>query len=197
MITSDEARAHLTTEMGKRRVALRLQWQEVAARAKMSIAHLGRIRNNETPLTPLMAGALEDALQWSPGSVDRILAGGHPDEMAQVSATTNHVPAEQKSQNDVAAQDVLNTLRQQADAGEMTLGEVLVRRGLAEPQELLVPDALPPDPIIEEVNASNISQETKERIIKIHLENRARLFEEERLRRLEERQANESPDGEV
>ena len=78
MATQDEARGRLAAEMERRRVALRMQWDEVAKSADMSPAHLRRIRKNETSITPLMGAGLEAALQWRAGSVEAILLGGTP-----------------------------------------------------------------------------------------------------------------------
>lgn len=82
-----------------------------------------------------------------------------------------------------SARQVLNSLRERGAAEARSLGEVLVQEGLADPEELIIPDALPPDPIVEEINTSDISDKTKAKLIRLHLENRARRFEEERLKR--------------
>lgn len=81
----------------------------------------------------------------------------------------------------LSARRLLDSLRERAAAEDRSLGEVLIVEGLAEPDELYIPDALPPDPIIEEINASDISDGTKAKLIKLHLDNRARRFEETRL----------------
>ncbi|MFD9948156.1 hypothetical protein ACFWYW_19795 [Nonomuraea sp. NPDC059023] len=78
MMTEERARARLTAQMDGRRVALRMQWDEVASLAGMSTAHLRRIRKNETAITPLMKAGLEAALRWEQGSVDTVLTGGDP-----------------------------------------------------------------------------------------------------------------------
>lgn len=82
-----------------------------------------------------------------------------------------------------AARHLLDSLRARAVEGDRSLGEMLVDEGLADPEELIIPDAMPPDPTIEEINASNISEETKAKLIRLHLENRARRFEASRLKR--------------
>jgi transcriptional regulator with XRE-family HTH domain len=83
-----------------------------------------------------------------------------------------------------ALADMVSGLRDEAEREGSSLGELLVKYGLAQPEELVVPDALPPDPIVAEIQAStDISDETKAALIRLHLENRARRFEEERLKR--------------
>ncbi|MER6575755.1 hypothetical protein [Nonomuraea sp. NPDC001023] len=89
MTSNQQPRERLTALMEARRVALRLQWGEVAARAGMSTAHLRRIRGGEANLTPLMEAGLEEALQWAPGSIRHILAGRDPVETANVSSTAS------------------------------------------------------------------------------------------------------------
>ena len=78
MEAEDRARRHLSALMNARRADLRLRWDDVAARAEISVAHLRRVRGDQAPLTPFVAAAIEDALKWSRGSIERILQGGEP-----------------------------------------------------------------------------------------------------------------------
>lgn len=79
--------------------------------------------------------------------------------------------------------EALEELTAFADSTGKNLGEVLVGLGVGA-DELVVPDAMPPDPIIVEIEAStDISKDTKAALIQLHLENRARRFEEARLKR--------------
>ena len=64
--------------MEQRRIQLRMKWREVATAAGLSIAGLGAIRRGERQPSALARARIEDALQWAPGSVDRILAGKAP-----------------------------------------------------------------------------------------------------------------------
>lgn len=79
--------------------------------------------------------------------------------------------------------DALRDLRASAALEGKTMGELLVTSGLATEEELIVPPTLPPDPIIAEIEASGMSEETKTNIIRMHLDNRARRFEDARLER--------------
>lgn len=79
--------------------------------------------------------------------------------------------------------DVLRDLRASAALEGKTMGELLVISGLATEEDLVVPPTLPPDPIIAEIEASDISEETKANLIRMHLDNRARRFEQARLER--------------
>lgn len=84
-----------------------------------------------------------------------------------------------------ALRDMVSVLREQAARDGRTLGELLVEYGLVLPGELVVPDSLPPDPIITQIEREDIPQDAKDRLIRIYLEHRAELFEQERLRRKE------------
>jgi transcriptional regulator with XRE-family HTH domain len=64
--------------MEKRRLELRLKWTQVAEQADMSQAGLGAIRRGERSPSSLARARIEHALQWEPGSVDAIIAGGDP-----------------------------------------------------------------------------------------------------------------------
>ncbi|MFI7642422.1 hypothetical protein [Nonomuraea sp. NPDC049400] len=119
MTTDQQPRERLTARMETRRVALRLQWGEVATRAGMSTAHLRRIRNGESPLTPLMQSALEDALQWARGSIGAILEGGDPVEVAVATgvsslAATGHAKVESGRSEDQTTEGLEAALRELA-----------------------------------------------------------------------------------
>jgi hypothetical protein len=70
-------RERLKAAVDARTVELRLRLREVASRAHMSEPNLYRIRTGET-ITRAAKIALEEALEWEPGSIDAILAGGEP-----------------------------------------------------------------------------------------------------------------------
>lgn len=74
----DTERKSLAAEMNARRVDLRLRWIAVAERTGIDPSHLRRIRKGEVAVSDLAARAIEDALEWKPGSVKAILAGGVP-----------------------------------------------------------------------------------------------------------------------
>ncbi|GAA3078233.1 hypothetical protein [Streptosporangium carneum] len=74
MEPEDDARLRLEKAMNERRNDLRLKWQEVAERAKISVPTLKRIRNGPGPVTAWAARGLEVALSWPQGEVFRILA---------------------------------------------------------------------------------------------------------------------------
>lgn len=73
-----EAREQLARAMEKRRIELRLQWTDVARRARMSPQNLLRIRHGTISITWKAADAIEHALEWTSGSVEAILTGGDP-----------------------------------------------------------------------------------------------------------------------
>jgi transcriptional regulator with XRE-family HTH domain len=85
-------RAALAAAMETRRADLRIKWQDVARRADISIATLGRVRRGEGDLTTDTKYGLEDALKWTRGSVDATLAGGNPTLRESAPAPTRAAP---------------------------------------------------------------------------------------------------------
>lgn len=81
----------LSEAMEKRRLELRMKWTQVAERADLSQAGLGAIRRGERSPSPLTRARIEHALQWAPGSVDAIMAGGEPANAAQASDVSDVV----------------------------------------------------------------------------------------------------------
>jgi ribosomal protein S15P/S13E len=75
---------------------------------------------------------------------------------------------------------VVSTVRAAARAEGKSVGELLMDHGVSV-GELLVPDALPPDPVLQqilaEIEVSDLSEEAKIAIIRMHLQNRARHIE--------------------
>lgn len=71
-------RERLKTAIENRAVELRLKLNKVAQRADMSPANFLRIRTGEVALTPFAVAAIEQALDWEPGSIQRILDGLEP-----------------------------------------------------------------------------------------------------------------------
>ena len=67
----------LGAEVRDRRSALGLTQADVTARGGPSVLTLRAIENNRAGrMTPRLRRALETALNWAPGSIDAILAGG-------------------------------------------------------------------------------------------------------------------------
>lgn len=71
-----EAFERLDRVMNQRRVELRMSWRDVAQAAGISEAALRTIRRGRHTPTDLTAAHIEDALQWQPGTLQRILTGG-------------------------------------------------------------------------------------------------------------------------
>lgn len=87
----DRARTPLGEAMRRRREELGLSIDEVAKRAKPGSSEKW-IRNLETGVTRrpqrINIGGLENALQWAPGTIRRILQGGEP-EAAMTTVTVD------------------------------------------------------------------------------------------------------------
>lgn len=68
----------LDMAMNARRLELRLTWRYLAQAAQISYEALRAIRKGDYRPTELTARALDEALQWTPGSVYSVLDGGEP-----------------------------------------------------------------------------------------------------------------------
>jgi transcriptional regulator with XRE-family HTH domain len=71
-------RRDLADEMNRRRAQLRLTWDQVAARAGISIATLRRLRNGDDPVSLDTMIGIDSALEWAPGYVEARLKGARP-----------------------------------------------------------------------------------------------------------------------
>nr|WP_157529018.1 hypothetical protein [Kibdelosporangium sp. MJ126-NF4] len=72
-----EDRQRLAALMNRSRIEQKLEWKDIAKRGDISDPTLRRIRNKpESTLTEDAKIRIEDGLGWTPGDVDRVLAGG-------------------------------------------------------------------------------------------------------------------------
>jgi len=92
-----------------------MSWREVSTAAGMSYEGLRAIRKGDRHPNAVTRGRIEDALHWTPGSIDAVLAGGQP------------TPAEpERPDYDV---DELRELRAQLNAVIDRIEEIQRRRG--------------------------------------------------------------------
>ncbi|MFJ5156371.1 helix-turn-helix domain-containing protein [Streptomyces sp. NPDC088353] len=73
-----EPHERLGEAMNQRRLALRMNWREVAQAAGISYEALRAIRRGDYKPTELTARGLDEALQWEHGSVVAVLRGDDP-----------------------------------------------------------------------------------------------------------------------
>ncbi|MGC5012604.1 helix-turn-helix domain-containing protein [Streptosporangium sp. DT93] len=179
------------------RTALRDTLDAIMERADLSQAAVGRLAGRDRTmanrwLTGKHQPAYEAAARFAAAITEQrpdladlaqqfMAASGYGDRIA--GDTTSLLPSLEASA--VGASDVLRRavadLRDRAQAEGRPFTELLVEEGIVSPDELVVPDSLRPDPMIEEINASSdLSDGTKIALIRAHLENRARRFEEVR-----------------
>ncbi len=92
MASQSEARQRLAELMDKRRLELRLTWQEVAEHGAVSLRALANARTGDSEIRPLTQAGIEAGLSWESGSVGIILAGGDPVPLADAGALRG-VPA--------------------------------------------------------------------------------------------------------
>lgn len=79
--TEPGARQRLAEHMERRRAELNLRWQDVSEAADVSVRALQSVRKGDGELRSLTEAGIERGLQWAPGSVRAILAGGDPAEL--------------------------------------------------------------------------------------------------------------------
>ncbi|HMH90148.1 MAG TPA: hypothetical protein VK586_03590 [Streptosporangiaceae bacterium] len=68
--------------MNQRRLDLGLTWNQVSGRSGMSAEGIRFTRRNDAVPRELNQRGIEKALQWAPGSVAAIVAGGEPEILA-------------------------------------------------------------------------------------------------------------------
>lgn len=68
----------LEAAMESRRVELRMSWRDVSREAGLSYEGLRAIRRGDRNPNAVSKRGIEDALRWSPGSIDAILDGSDP-----------------------------------------------------------------------------------------------------------------------
>jgi len=73
-----KARERLDKLMDERRLDLGFTWRYVAVRAGLSYEAIRALRTGSGGIRSLTARKLDRALQWKPGSVERVLRGGNP-----------------------------------------------------------------------------------------------------------------------
>lgn len=86
MARIETPRQRLARLMDERRSDLGLTWNEVADKAGITREGLRRMRTGTGHIRSLTKRGIERALQWTSGSVDRILAGGEPNIVHEASA---------------------------------------------------------------------------------------------------------------
>lgn len=104
----------LDLAMDARRLSLNLEWRDLAKAAGVSYETLRALRRagNAAPLTKRR---VEEALHWTPGSIDEVLAGGQPTLAIPPSPTSDDV-------------DELTALRAQLDRILDRIQEIQQRR---------------------------------------------------------------------
>ncbi|MFI7448176.1 hypothetical protein ACIBQX_11815 [Nonomuraea sp. NPDC049714] len=156
--TDPAARARLHNVMEKRRVHLRLTWNQVAKLAGLTKEGLRSVRTETRRMMPLTKRGIETALQWEPGSVDLVLEDRPPidahenrtrDSLSGAAGSDETTPGVQRwflaelrrrklSLTDLAAS--IEALREIGVHHGQTLAELLIESGLADRDELEVRD---------------------------------------------------------
>lgn len=94
--------------MENRRVELRMSWRDVSTAAGMSYEGLRAIRKGERQPNAVTRGRIEDALKWTPGSVEAALAGEEPTESK---ASEERPAADVRAELEQLKRDLLGILK--------------------------------------------------------------------------------------
>lgn len=73
----------LDQALNRRRLDLRMDWNDVAREIDISPESLRAIRKGRNGPRPITARALDDWLGWEPGSTERLFEGGEPAPRAE------------------------------------------------------------------------------------------------------------------
>lgn len=142
-------RTRLAAEMDRRRIALGLRWEHIADKARISTTHLRKYRRGDAGASDVVIAGLEDALQWQRGSIAAILQGGQPTPTAD----SPHRDADK------------------------TLGELLLERGLARPEDLDIGDEVRNDPVAWEIiGLVEISEDARNQMLQAYANMRRVTF---------------------
>ncbi|MBX6385248.1 MAG: helix-turn-helix transcriptional regulator [Microbispora sp.] len=91
-----EPHERLDQAMEERRLELRMSWTALARKADISPQALRSIRRGEYRPSRITARALDDALEWGRGSVERILDDGEPVPRAERSKETRDTKSDEE-----------------------------------------------------------------------------------------------------
>lgn len=123
--------------------------------------------------------AMEVAYQLEPGSLSTSLHTSRlvpAKQKVMVARSAGSAAAAQAPPPPEVERTVLDALRAEAEATAKSIGDILVERGLASPDELTLSDAKQHDPIVKEILESDLSEETKNSILMAYVEQRRGHF---------------------
>ncbi len=127
--------------------------------------------------------AMEIAYQLEPGSLDRSLRTQALEPQRQAAMAAAPVMAGGSAQEAPPASEierrVLEELRTQAEASDKSIGDILVERGLASPDELMLSEEKRGDPLVKQILESNLPDETKNLLLMDYVGRRRHHFRKE------------------
>lgn len=150
MARDTDQRTRLAAEMDQRRIMLGLRWEHIAEKSRISTTHLRKFRRGDAGASLIVIAALEEALQWERGSVETILQGGRPTPTAD---SPNRDP-------------------------NKTLGELLLERGLARPEDLDAGDEVRNDPVAWEIiELEELPEDSRNKMLQAYANMRRAAFQ--------------------
>lgn len=123
--------------------------------------------------------AMEVAYQLEPGSISRSLRTGvlEPKKQEAMAAVRGSTLAHEPPASAVERQ-VLEELRAQAEATDRSIGDILVERGLASPEELTLSEEKRGDRYVKDILESNLPEDTKNRVLMDYVGRRRHHYRE-------------------
>ena len=112
----------LDEAMERQRLALGLEWREVADRAGVSYETLRALRRTGTA-NPLTKRRVEDAFGWAPGSIDAILDGGEPVK-ADAEKTSERTPRQKSRARARRVRELQEEIQRRIDELQEQLDEL-------------------------------------------------------------------------
>lgn len=106
-------RANLERWLERERAQRRTTWKKLAEASGMSYQRLYDVRKTDNPISEDTKVGIEQLFGWGPGSVDRILAGGHPRAARSKKAAARDAQLQQLSQTLADLQEQVQRLREQ------------------------------------------------------------------------------------
>ena len=120
MPITPEQRERLDEAMNKRRLDLGITWRDVASRAGLSYEALRRLRTGDGGIRDLTGAKISRALDWTPESVDAVLAGGDPvPAAARTSASEDTTVTILRGALSASEQYIMDTSRDPEYAAEL------------------------------------------------------------------------------
>lgn len=168
------------------REALRKTLREIMERTQLSQTAIGRIAGRDRTMANRWASGRSRPTFEAAAALAAAIRQEHPDLADRLlEAAGYREPAHDRSPPTVTpdpARQLVDNLREIARREAKTIGDVLVERGLATPEDLTLSDQKKDDPLVREILESDLSEETKNHLLMEYVERRRINFRQSGVR---------------